>query len=75
MLVKVSTTELDEAIDECARDFRVSIHSLVLNLQSLNSQLLFVGSEKVSKHPYEIKVRGLASNREGVKHPKRLQYF
>jgi len=29
----------------------------------------------MSKNPYEIKVRGLVSNREGVKHPKRLRYF
>jgi len=28
----------------------------------------------VSKNPYEIKVRGLVSNREGVKHSKRHQY-
>jgi len=30
--------------------------------------------KKVSKNPYEIKVQGLVSNREGVKHPKRLRY-
>jgi len=28
----------------------------------------------MSKNPYEIKVRGLVSIREGVKHPKRLRY-
>jgi len=28
----------------------------------------------MSKNPYEIKVRGLVPNREGVKHPKRLRY-
>jgi len=37
--------------------------------------ILFVGKEKMSKNPYEIKVRGLVSIREGVKHPKRLRYF
>jgi len=31
--------------------------------------------KKVSKNHYEIKVQGLVSNREGVKHPKRLWYF
>jgi len=40
----------------------------------MNSQLLFVGREKVSKNPYGIKVRGLVSNREGIKYPKRLRY-
>ena len=45
-----------------------------MNLQSLNSQFLFVGREKMSKNPYEIKVRGLVSIREGVAHPKRLRY-
>ena len=28
----------------------------------------------MSKNPYEIKVRGLVSIMEGVKHPKRLWY-
>jgi len=59
---------------DCARDFRMSHHCLVVNRQSLNSLLLFGGREKVSKNPYEVKVRGLVSNRKGVKHPKRLRY-
>ena len=39
-------------IQTCARDFRVSIHLLALNRQSLNSSLfLFAGREKMSKKP------------------------
>jgi len=52
----------------------MSHHCLVVNRQYLNSLLLFVGREKVSKNPYEIKVRGLVSLREGVTYPKRLWY-
>jgi len=66
---------LDIGDEWCARDFRVSIHLLVLNRQSLNSQFLSAGREKTSKNPFlEIKVRGLVSIREGVKHPNRLRY-
>jgi len=32
----------------------MSHHCLLVNRQSLNSQLLFVRREKVSKNPYEI---------------------
>jgi len=35
----------------CALDFRVSIHWLVLNLQSLNFLLLFFGKGKREKNP------------------------
>ena len=38
-----------EEIRVCARDFRVSIHWLALNRQSLNSQFLSAGREKTSK--------------------------
>ena len=40
----------------------------------IESRESFVGREKMSKTPYEIKVRGLVSIREGVKHSKRLRY-
>ena len=45
--------ELIEIIEVggCARDFRVSIHLLALNRQSLNSQFLSAGREKTSKKP------------------------
>jgi len=32
------------------------------------------GKGKMSRNPYEIKVWGLVSIREGVKHPKRLRF-
>jgi len=49
--LKQNILVLKELIQDYARDFRVSIHLLVLNLQSLNSQFLFVGREKRSKNP------------------------
>jgi len=49
---KIQWREFLKGEGGCARDFRVSIHLLALNRQSLNSQFLSAGKEKTSKKPF-----------------------